>query len=50
MENREKEYIKREQNRKLKKVQEFKATGFAAGATLILTLILLFNSYNFKTG
>ncbi|MDO4325386.1 MAG: ABC transporter permease [bacterium] len=50
MENREKEYLKRENNRKLKKVQEFKATGFSAGATLVIVLILLFNSYSFKTG
>lgn len=50
MENREKEYLKRENNRKLKKVQEFKATGFSMGATLVIVLILLFNSYSFKTG
>lgn len=50
MENREKEYLKRENNRKMKKVQEFKATGFSMGATLVIVLILLFNAYSFKTG
>lgn len=50
MDKREKEYIKREQNRKLKKVQEYKATGFALGATLVIAAILLFNSYDMKTG
>lgn len=50
MENREKEYQKRELKRRLKKVQEFKAVGFSLGATLVIAMILLFNSFDFKTG
>lgn len=44
-----KQYQKREQKRKLKKVQELKATGFAIGITFFLVAILLFNSVSLKT-
>ena len=47
MEN--KDYIKRESRRILKKFQEVRATGFSMGATFIIALIILFNSYSLKT-
>lgn len=47
MEN--KRYIKRENKRILKKFQELKAAGFSMGATFVIALILLCNSYSLST-
>lgn len=43
---REKEYLKKIENKKLKKFQEFTILNFSAGSTLVIFILLLFNSYN----